>query len=54
VLRALVDGKTNRTMADEFVLSDRTVARHVESIFRKLNVTSRTAAASVALRSGLV
>jgi predicted ATPase/DNA-binding CsgD family transcriptional regulator len=53
VLRLLTAGKSNQAIAVELVLSTRTVSRHLESIFRKLGVTSRTAAAATALRSGL-
>ena len=35
-------------------LSEHTVARHVQNIFAKLGVSSRTAAAAVALRKGLL
>jgi DNA-binding CsgD family transcriptional regulator len=54
VLRLLAGGKPNRAIAAELVLSTRTVARHLESIYAKLGVTSRTAAAGLALRSGLL
>ena len=39
-------GRTNREIADELVLSVRTVDRHVSRIFEKLGVKSRIAAAS--------
>jgi DNA-binding NarL/FixJ family response regulator len=46
-------GRTNREIADELTLSELTISRHLERIFVKLDVRSRTAAASYALRSGL-
>jgi len=43
-------GKTNREIASDLVISDKTVARHVSNIFTKLHVTSRSAATAYALR----
>jgi LuxR family maltose regulon positive regulatory protein len=54
VLRLLVEGLTNRQIADRLVVSEHTVHRHVTNILRKLDLPSRTAAAAHALRSGLL
>jgi DNA-binding CsgD family transcriptional regulator/tetratricopeptide (TPR) repeat protein len=54
VLRLLVDGRSNREIAERLFLSPRTVANHVSSIMSKLGLESRTAAASWAIRQGLV
>ncbi|MFW5898899.1 MAG: LuxR C-terminal-related transcriptional regulator [Jiangellaceae bacterium] len=54
VLRLLAAGKTNRMIAAELVLADKTVDRHVSNIFSKINVTSRAAATGYAHRHGLV
>ena len=44
VLRMVAAGMTNKTIAVELFLSERTIDRHVSNIFRKLNVPSRAAA----------
>ncbi len=54
VLRLITDGKTDREIATTLSISHYTVMRHVSSILNKLDVPSRTAAAAVALRQGLV
>jgi DNA-binding NarL/FixJ family response regulator len=47
-------GKTNRTIAHELAISEKTVARHVSNIFGKLNVSSRAAAVAYAFTHQLV
>jgi DNA-binding NarL/FixJ family response regulator len=54
VLRLLVEGLTNRQIAERLVVSEHTVHRHVTSILRKLDVPSRAAAAAIAARAGVV
>jgi DNA-binding CsgD family transcriptional regulator len=54
VLRCLVDGKTNQEIAAELFISPNTVTNHVTSILNKLGLDSRTAAATYAVRHGLV
>ena len=53
VLRLVAAGKTNRAIAAELFLSDRTVERHVSNILTKLGVGSRTAAAAYAFERGI-
>ncbi len=54
VLRLVASGKTNREIAATLVISDRTVARHLQNIFAKLRVSSRTAASRFAFEHDLL
>ncbi|HUG14112.1 MAG TPA: AAA family ATPase [Thermomicrobiales bacterium] len=54
VLRLLVEGRSNQEIGDALFISPHTVARHVASIMNKLGAESRTAAATYAMRHGLV
>jgi DNA-binding CsgD family transcriptional regulator len=54
VLRHVAAGKTNREIAAELVVSEHTVARHLQNIRTKLGVSSRTAAAAFAFEHKLV
>ena len=53
-LRLMADGKSNKEIANELGISDRTVKTHLGHLFEKLGVTSRTEAVKVATRRGLV
>lgn len=54
VLRLVAAGKTNRAIADELFLSEKTVHRHLSNIFTKLGVASRSAATAYAFQHDLV
>jgi DNA-binding CsgD family transcriptional regulator len=53
VLRALATGASNRAIAENLTLSEKTVARHLSNIFGKLGVASRSAATAYAYRHNL-
>ncbi len=54
VLRMLATGRTNKSIAAELSLSEKTVDRHVSNIFNKLDVPSRAAATAYAYKHALV
>jgi DNA-binding CsgD family transcriptional regulator len=54
VLRLIATGKTNRAIAGELFLSEKTVARHVSNIFGKLRLSSRAAATAYAYENALI
>jgi ATP/maltotriose-dependent transcriptional regulator MalT len=54
VLRLVAAGATNKDVAVELVVSERTVDRHVSNIFAKLGVSSRTAATAYAYKHELL
>ena len=53
VLRCLVQGHSNRTIARELGISESTVKAHIKALFRKIKVSNRTQAAIWALKHGL-
>jgi DNA-binding NarL/FixJ family response regulator len=54
VLRLVAAGATNKAIAAELVLSERTIDRHVSNIFAKLRVPSRSAATAYAYEHRLL
>ena len=53
VLRLVAAGRSNKDIASALFISENTVARHVQNIFAKLGVASRSAATAAALKQGL-
>lgn len=53
VLRLISRGKTNRAVAAELYLSEKTVARHLSNMYTKLGLPSRSAATAYAYEHGL-
>ena len=54
VIRLVATGRTNRVIAAELAISEKTVARHLSNIFTKLDISSRAAATAYAYRNELV
>jgi len=53
VLKLLAQGLQNKEIAEELVISERTVSTHVSNILSKLHLANRTQAALYALKEGL-
>jgi two-component system, NarL family, response regulator LiaR len=53
VLRLIARGQSNREIAAELIISEKTVKTHVSNILSKLHLADRTQAAIYALREGL-
>jgi DNA-binding NarL/FixJ family response regulator len=54
VLRLVASGRTNKSIAADLSLSEKTVDRHVSNIFNKLDVPSRSAATAYAYEHNLI
>lgn len=54
VMQALLQGFSNKEIARELVISERTVQTHLSNIFSKMDVNSRTEAVLVAMRDGWI
>jgi DNA-binding NarL/FixJ family response regulator len=54
VLALLVQGMSNREIAEKLVISERTAKYHVSSILSKLGASNRTEAVSIAVQQGLI
>jgi HD-GYP domain-containing protein (c-di-GMP phosphodiesterase class II) len=54
VLRLLARGLTTKEIADDLVISPRTVSRHIENIYIKIGVSNRARASLFAVRHGLM
>jgi len=53
VLRALIKGSTNKEIANELFISEKTVKSHLNQVFKKLNVSRRLEAILSAIKAGL-
>ena len=54
VLKHLAEGESNNEIAENLVISPKTVARHRENIMHKLNLHSRTELVRYAIRKGII
>ena len=50
ILRLIAQGMTNHEIANQLVLSERTVQRHITNLYAKIGVRNRAEATSFALR----
>lgn len=54
ILSHLAQGKTNKKISEDLMLSTSTVRNHISSIFSKLRITNRSQATAIAIYSGLL
>ena len=54
IITLLADGKTNKELASELFISEKTVKTHITHIFEKLKVRDRTEAVMCALKRGII
>jgi DNA-binding CsgD family transcriptional regulator len=54
ILKLLAKGRSNRQIAEDLVLSERTVARHIANIYEKLGIHGRAAVTAFALQHRLI
>ena len=54
MLRLVATGATNKAIAAELIVSEKTVARHLSNIFTKLGVSTRAAATAYAYQHHVV
>ena len=53
ILQFVIAGKTNKTIAGEFYISEKTVEFHLDNIYTKIGVRTRLMAGLWALHQGL-
>lgn len=54
IIAHMAQGMSNRDMAEELFISEKTVKNHVSNIFQKMHVRDRTQAVLVAIKYGWV
>jgi DNA-binding NarL/FixJ family response regulator len=54
ILEQVIEGKTNKEIAEAVFLSPRTVKTHIKNIYKKMHVNSRAAAVRLALKRNIV
>jgi DNA-binding NarL/FixJ family response regulator len=54
VLKLIAEGLSNKEIAEELIISEKTVKNHINNIFSKLHVNDRSQAMLYAIRKGLV
>ena len=53
VLALVAEGRTNRQIATELFITEKTAGHHVSNVLSKLGAASRTEAAAIAHRAGV-
>ena len=53
MLRLLAEGRSNRDIAEALVISEHTVRRHLSNVYRKIGVSTRSAATAYAFEHDL-
>lgn len=54
IFKLLIDNKTTKQIADELIISEKTVRNHISNVIGKLGVTSRTQAIITLMKNGMV
>lgn len=54
ILKYIAEGQSNKEIAKELFISDKTVKNHLKNIFAKLHINDRTKAAVIAIKEGLI
>lgn len=54
ILEQVIDGKSNKEIAEEVFLSPWTVKTHIKNIYKKMHVNSRAAAVRLAMKRGMI
>lgn len=54
IFKLLIDNKTTKQIADELIISEKTVRNHISNVIGKLGVSSRTQAIITLVKSGMI
>ncbi len=54
IFKLLIDNKTTKQIADELIISEKTVRNHISNVIGKLGVTSRTQAIITLMKNGII
>lgn len=54
IFKLLIDNKTTKQIADELIISEKTVRNHISNVIQKLGVASRTQAIITLMKNGMI